>query len=127
MTQVRTYLLANGSPLSTVDALPLEDAKALYVTLHAGLWGPYGEAHRAYGLYCSQHLQKEVTVAVAAGKKYKATPAVPFHEMFAVVEDFHTLGGGGDARSQKKRGNNAIKMLSVLPSEGAPDWLKEFT
>ena len=63
MAQVRTFMLANGSSLSTVDNLPLEDAKALYVTLQGGLWGPYGSAHSVYTIYCSQHLQKEVAIA----------------------------------------------------------------
>jgi len=116
-------MLANGSSLSTVDDLPIEDAKALYVTLQGGLWGPYGHAHSAYTNYCSQHLQKEVAIAVASGKKYKATPAIPFHEMFSVVEDFHSLGEGHARRVQSKKKNISLQMLAVLPSEGAPAWL----
>lgn len=118
-------MLANGSSLSTVDDLPIEDAKALYVTLQGGLWGPYGDARNVYTIYCSQHLQKEVAVAVASGKKYKATPAIPFHEMFPVLEDFHSLGSGETERKRAKKNNIAFQMLSVLPSEGAPDWLLE--
>lgn len=118
-------MLANGSNLSTVDDLPIEDAKALYVTLQAGLWGPYGEARSVYTIYCSQHLQKEVAVAVASGKKYKATPAVPFHEMFPVVEDFHSLGFGKAERERINKKNLSLQMLAVLPSEGAPEWLLE--
>lgn len=118
-------MLANGSSLSTVDALPIEDAKALYVTLQGGLWGPYGNAHNVYTIYCSQHLQKEVAVAVASGKKYKATPAIPFHEMFPIVEDFYSLGTGEARRVRAKEKNLASQMLSVLPSEGAPEWLLE--
>ena len=118
-------MLANGSSLSTVDELPLEDAKALYVTLQGGLWGPYGQAYQVYSLYCSQHLQKEVAVAVAQGKKYKATPVLSFHKMFPVVEDFHSLGEGQAKREKSKRDNIALQMLSVLPSEDAPAWIKE--
>lgn len=118
-------MLANGSSLSTVDELPLEDAKALYVTLQGGLWGPYGQAYQVYSLYCSQHLQKEVAVAVAQGKKYKATPVLPFHKMFPVVEDFHSLGEGQAKREKSKKDHIALQMLSVLPSEDAPAWIKE--
>ncbi len=118
-------MLANGSSLSTVDDLPLEDAKALYVTLQGGLWGPYGNAHDVYTIYCSQHLQKEVAIAVAQGKKYKATPAIQFHNMFPIVEDFHSLGEGQAKREQSKKNNMAMQLLSVLPSEDAPEWIKE--
>ena len=118
-------MLANGSGLSTVDALPLEDAKALYVTLQGGLWGPYGEAYKTYAIYCSQHLQKEVAIAVAQGKKYKATQPLKFHEMFPVYDDFHSLGQGEPKREQAKKDSLAVQALSVLPSEGAPKWLKE--
>lgn len=118
-------MLANGSSLSTVDDLPIEDAKALYVTLQGGLWGPYGEARSVYTLYCSQHLQKEVTVAVAAGKKYKPTPVIKFHELFPILEDFHSLGLGEIERGQSKKNNLALQMLSVLPTDGAPSWLLE--
>lgn len=118
-------MLANGSSLSTVDELTVDDAKALYVTLQGGLWGPYGNAHNVYRIYCSQHLQKEVAMAVAQGKKYKATPAMQFHEMFPIVEDFHSLGEGKAHREQSKRKNVALQMLSVLPSEDAPAWIKE--
>jgi len=118
-------MLANGSSLATVDDLTIEDAKALYVTLQSGLWGPYGEAHSVYALYCAQHLQKEVAVAVASGKKYKATPARKFHEVFPVIEDFHSLGLGVVERGRAKDNNLALQMLSVLPTEGAPEWLLE--
>jgi hypothetical protein len=118
-------MLANGSSLSTVDELTIEDAKALYVTLQGGLWGPYGEARSVYTLYCSQHLQKEVAVAVASGKKYNATPAAQFHEMFPIVEDFHSLGEGEANRVKVKEDNLAQQMLSVLPQAGAPAWLLE--
>ena len=118
-------MLANGSSLSTVEDLPIEDAKALYVTLQGGLWGPYGEAHRSYSVYCSQHLQKEVTVAVAQGKKYKATPVLPFHKMFPIVDDFHSLGQAEAKREKTKRDKIAVQMLSVLPSDNAPAWIKE--
>lgn len=118
-------MLANGSSLSTVDGLSIEDAKALYVTLQGGLWGPYGSAHSVYTIYCSQHLQKEVAVAVAQGKKYKATPAMQFHKMFPIVEDFHSLGEGQASREQSKKNNMAMQVLSVLPSEDAPAWIKE--
>lgn len=111
--------------MSTVDDLSIEDAKALYVTLQGGLWGPYGHAHSVYTIYCSQHLQKEVAVAVAQGKKYKATEAIPFHKMFPIVEDFHSLGAGEVKRGEAKKNNLAFQMLSVLPSEGAPAWLLE--
>ena len=118
-------MLANGSSLSTVDELTVDDAKALYVTLQGGLWGPYGNAHNVYRIYCSQHLQKEVAMAVAQGKKYKATPAMQFHEMFPIVEDFHSLGQGKARREQSKKSSMAIQVLSVLPQEGAPAWLIE--
>jgi hypothetical protein len=118
-------MLANGSSLSTVDNLPLDDAKALYVTLQGGLWGPYGDAYKTYATYCAQHLHKEVTVAVAQGKKYKATQPVQFHKMFPIVEDFHTLGEGQAKREKSKRDHIALQMLSVLPSDNAPAWIKE--
>lgn len=118
-------MLANGSDLATVDNLPLEDAKALYVTLQGGLWGPYGEAYRSYSIYCSQHLQKEVAIAVAQGKKYKPTKALEFHELFPVYDDFHTLGQGKETRKATKEKSLAISALSVLPVSDAPDWIKE--
>lgn len=118
-------MLSNGSDLSTVDNLSIEDAKALYVGLQTGLWGPYGEAQKTYVLYCSQHLQKEVTVAVASGKKYKPTPVREFHEVFPTYEDFLTLGNGESIRKSKEEHSLAISLLTTLPNEGAPAWLKE--
>lgn len=118
-------MLANGSDLTTVDNLTIEDAKDLYVTLQGGLWGPYGQAHQTYAIYCSQHMQKEVAVAVASGKKYRPTQPTAFHEMFPVVDDFHTLGAGVVKRAMDKKNSLAKKALAILPIEGAPKWLRE--
>lgn len=118
-------MLANGSDLSTVDNLTIEDAKALYATLQGGLWGPYGQAYQTYSLYCAAHLQKEVAVAVAQGKKYQATQPLSFHNMFPILDDFHSLGQGEAKRVESNKNNLAKKALSILPVEGAPSWLKE--
>lgn len=117
-------MLANGSSLSTVDDLPLEDAKALYETLRNGLWGPYGNFYQCYNSYLSSHMNKEVAVAVASGKKYKATKPLAFHELFPTVDDYMTLGQGVVVRKVKTKKAIATNALLSLPSEGAPDWLK---
>ena len=118
-------MLANGSSLSTVDELPLEDAKDLYTTLRNGLWGPYGNFYQSYNNYLSSHMNKEVAIAVASGKKYKATKPLAFHELFPVVDDYMTLGQGAVVRQVKTKKNIAASALMSLPSEGAPAWLKE--
>ena len=125
MAQVRTFMLANGSSLSTVDELPLEDAKALYVTLRNGLWGPYGASYRSYNTYLSMHMNKEVAVAVASGKKYKATKPLEFYELFPTVDDYMTLGLGKEIRKVKTKKSMAVSALMSIPSEGAPAWLKQ--
>ena len=125
MAQVRTLLLANGSSLTTVDNLPIEDVIDLYQTLRAGLWGPYGETYRAYNTYLSLHMNKEVAVAVASGKKYKATKPLDFHELFPVIDDYMTLGDGKDSRKAKKTQSMATRALLSMPIEGAPQWLRE--
>lgn len=125
MAQVRTFMLANGSSLSTVDELPIEDAKDLYTTLRNGLWGPYGASYRAYNTYLSMHMNKEVAVAVASGKKYKATAPLAFHELFPTVDDYMTLGRGKELRGVKSKKSMATSALLSLPSEGAPAWLKQ--
>ena len=118
-------MLANGSNLSTVDDLPLEDAKSLYETLRNGLWGPYGNFYQCYNNYLSSHMNKEVAVAVASGKKYKATKPLAFHELFPTVDDYMTLGQGVVVRTVKTKKAIATNALLSLPSEGAPAWLKD--
>tara|TARA_R110000868_G_C10659750_1_gene745706 strand:- start:73 stop:441 length:369 start_codon:yes stop_codon:yes gene_type:complete len=117
-------MLANGSSLSTVDELPLEDAHALYTTLRNGLWGPYGNFYQSYNTYLSMHMNKEVAVAVASGKKYKATKPLAFHELFPVVDDYMTLGQGVVVREVKTKKSIAASALLSLPVDGAPEWLK---
>lgn len=124
MLQVRTLLLSQGSDLTTVDELPIEDAKALYETLRNGLWGPYGGAMQAYNSYLSSHMQKEVAVAIASGKKFKATKPLAFHELFPVIDEYMTLGMGKSVREVKTKSSMASQALLSLPSEGAPAWLK---
>ena len=116
-------MLANGSNLSTVDELSIEDAHALYETLRSGLWGPYGETYRNYNLYLSAHMSKEVAVAVASGKKYKATPPLAFHTMFPIVDEYMTLGMGNEFRELSNKNSMAKQALLSLPTEGAPAWL----
>ena len=116
-------MLANGSSLSTVDELPLEDAHALYATLRNGLWGPYGNFYQSYNTYLSMHMNKEVAVAVASGKKYKATKPLAFHELFPVVDDYMTLGQGVVVREVKTKKSIATSALLSLPTDGAPAWL----
>ena len=118
-------MLANGSSLATVDNLPLDDAKQLFMTLHGGLWGPYGEANMAYSNYCSLHLNKEVAVAVASGKKYKPTPAMKFHEMFPNIDEYMTMGAGTERRVELKKVSIAKKAAATLTISGAPAWLIE--
>ena len=118
-------MLANGSSLATVDELPIEDAKALYETLRAGLWGAYGETYRSYNTYLSMHMNKEVAIAVASGKKYKATKPLEFHELFPIVDDYHTLGLGKEFRKVKTKKSIATQALLSIPNEGAPAWLRE--
>ena len=118
-------MLANGSSLSTVDELPLEDAKDLYTTLRNGLWGPYGNFYQSYNTYLAMHMNKEVAIAVASGKKYKATKPLAFHEMFPVVDEFMTLGQGEIVRKVKTKKSMATQALLSIPSEGAPAWLRE--
>lgn len=117
-------MLANGSDLSTVDELPLSDAKSLYETLRNGLWGPYGSFYQSYNNYLSAHMNKEVAVAVASGKKYKPTKPLAFHELFPTVDDYMTLGQGVVVRKVKTKSSIAASALMSLPSEGAPEWLK---
>lgn len=116
-------MLANGSSLSTVDDLPLEDAHALYATLRNGLWGPYGGFYQNYNTYLAAHMSKEVAIAVASGKKFKATKPLAFHEMFPVVDDYMTLGMGKVVRQVKTKNNMAKSALLSIPTEGAPAWL----
>tara|TARA_B110000858_G_scaffold55789_1_gene64838 strand:+ start:2892 stop:3260 length:369 start_codon:yes stop_codon:yes gene_type:complete len=116
-------MLANGSDLTTVDNLPLDDAKALYETLRCGLWGPYGETYRNYNLYLSAHMNKEVAVAVASGKKYKATKPIAFHELYPIVDDYMTLGMGKYVREVKTQESIAKRAMMSLPTDGAPAWL----
>lgn len=116
-------MLANGSSLSTVDELSIEDAHALYETLRSGLWGPYGETYRNYNLYLSSHMQKEVAVAVASGKKYKATQPLSFHTMFPIVDEYMTLGMGKEFRELSTKNGMAKQALLSLPTDGAPAWL----
>ena len=116
-------MLANGSSLTTVDDLPLEDAKALYETLRSGLWGPYGETYRNYNLYLASHMNKEVAVAVASGKKYKATQPIAFHDLYPIVDDYMTLGRGKIVRNVKSDKSLATQALMSIPTEGAPAWL----
>lgn len=118
-------MLANGSSLSTVDELPIEDAKALYETLRSGLWGVYGDTYRNYNTYLSMHMNKEVAVAVASGKKYKATKPLEFHELYPIVDDYMTLGLGKEFRKVKTKSSIAARALLSIPSEGAPKWLRE--
>lgn len=118
-------MLANGSDLTTVDNLSLDDAKALYETLRAGLWGPYGKAHQSYSTYLALHMNKEVAVAVASGKKYKATPPREFHEMYPTLDEYMTLGLGKMAREYKKKSETSTKALLAIPTEGAPLWLRK--
>jgi hypothetical protein len=118
-------MLANGSDLNTVDNLSIEDAKALYETLRAGLWGPYGAAHQSYSTYLSLHVSKEVAIAVASGKKYKATPPREFHEMYPTIDDYMTLGLGKVSREHKTKSSMAAQALLAIPTEGAPSWLME--
>lgn len=117
-------MLANGSDLSTVDELPLDDAKSLYETLRNGLWGPYGHFYQSYNNYLTAHMNKEVAVAVASGKKYKAKAPLAFHELFPVVDDYMTLGQGVVVRKVKTKSSMAASALMSIPNEGAPEWLK---
>ena len=123
--QVRTLLLSNGSDLATVDNLTIEDAKALYVSLQTGLWGPFGEAHMAYSNYCSMHAQKETTVAVAIGKKFTPTPPKTFMQMFPHMEDYMTLGEAEVRKATQHKHELAKKAMLAIPADGAPSWLKE--
>ena len=116
-------MLANGSDLATVDNLTLTDAHALYTTLRNGLWGPYGGFVQNYNTYLTAHLNKEVAVAVASGKKYKPTPPIAFHELYPIVDDYMTLGVGKEVRKVKTKESVAQKALLSLPTEGAPSWL----
>tara|TARA_R110000824_G_scaffold44036_3_gene128450 strand:+ start:1225 stop:1614 length:390 start_codon:yes stop_codon:yes gene_type:complete len=118
-------MLANGSSLATVDSLPIEDAKALYASLRAGLWGPYGTTLHAYNTYLSLHMNKEVAVAVASGKKYNPTKPLEFHELFPVIDEHMTLGDGERQRSAKKYDNMATRALLSMPITGAPAWLRD--
>ena len=118
-------MLANGSDLSTVDELPIEDAKALYETLRNGLWGPYGNFYQSYNSYLSMHMNKEVAVAVASGKKYEATKPLAFHELFPVVDDYMTLGQGVVVREVKTKKSIATSALLSLKTDDAPAWLKD--
>lgn len=70
-------------------------------------------------------MNKEVAVAVASGKKYKATKALEFHELFPIVDDYMTLGQGKISRTNKRKDSLATKALLSIPNEGAPAWLKE--
>jgi len=116
-------MLANGSSLATVDDLPLDDAHNLYVTLQAGLWGPYGVAQANYTQFAQAHLSKETAVAIASGKKYKATPLIEFHKLYAELEDYQSLGAGKSSRSVAKAASLAKSALLSIPLEGAPKWL----
>jgi hypothetical protein len=118
-------MLANGSSLDTVDRLPLTDAQDLYHTLRNGLWGPYGTFYQNYNTYLSAHLNKEVAVAVASGKKYKATEPLKFHELYPVADDFLTLGLGKVVREVKTKDDLGKRALLAIPTEGAPAWLIE--
>ena len=71
------------------------------------------------------HMNKEVAVAVASGKKYKATKALEFHELFPIVDDYMTLGQGKLSRKKKTKSSIATKALLAIPSEGAPEWLRK--
>ena len=119
--------MANGSSPATIDELTLDDAQALFVTLQAGLWGPYGKARDEYNNLCYLHLNKEVAVAVASGKKYKATPAPQFHELYPSVDSFQTLGLGEERRTNKESANMAKRAALALQIEGAPAWIKQAT
>mgnify|MGYP001626932950 CR=1 FL=1 len=118
-------MLANGSDLATVDNLPLTDAHDLYTTLRSGLWGPYGGFMQNYNSYLAAHLNKEVAVAVASGKKYKPTEPIAFHELYPTVDEYMTLGVGKEMRKIKTKESIAQKALLSIPTDGAPSWLLE--
>ena len=122
---MRIFLLASGSSPATIDDLTLEDAQDLYVTLQSGLWGPFGKARDEYNNICYLHLNKEVAVAVASGKKYKATPAPKFHDLYPTVEDFQSLGFGEGNRVRKAEEDMAKRAAMSLQIDGAPAWLKQ--
>ena len=79
----------------------------------------------AYNTYLSLHMNKEVAVAVASGKKYKATKPLEFYELFPVIDEYMTLGGGKDHRAVKKEQSMATRALLSMPIEGAPEWLRK--
>lgn len=122
---MRTLLLANGSSLTTVDELPLEDAQNLYVALQAGLWGPFSHSRNVYLLLAQLHLNKEVAIAAASGKKYRPSEFPEFHKIFPDIEDYQSLGTGEVRRERKLAEQMAKKAALAIPMEGAPSWLKE--
>lgn len=120
--QVRTLLLANGSPLETVDNLDLDDMRHLYAALRLGLWGPFGEYKRAYYSLAKQNEIAEILRATALGKKFKATPFARYHELFPTIEEAESLGAGSIQRFQSKKQQMAAKAVLALGGD-VPAWI----
>lgn len=64
-------------------------------------------------------------MAVASGKKYKATPPPKFHDLYPAVEDFQSLGFGEGNRVRKAEEDMAKRAAMSLQIDGAPAWLKQ--
>lgn len=117
-------MLANGSPLETVDNLPLSDLKNLYAALQQGLWGPFKDYSIAQTLYCSLHAIRDTQVAVVMGKKHKPTKPLVFHELFPAIDEAASLGTGGESRKIKTE-NQIAKSAVVALGGQAPKWITD--
>lgn len=123
-TQVRVLLLANGSPLETVDNLSIEDVRHLYSALRLGLWGPFGEYRRTYYSLAKQNEIAEILRATAMGKKFKATPFVKYYEIFPTIDEAETLGAGSIQRFKSKENQMATRAILALGGT-PPSWLTQ--
>jgi hypothetical protein len=116
-------LLTAGSPLETVDNLPLSDAKLIFASHQLGFVGPSKDYHLAASTL-QQGNAVQQAIYQSQNPKYKATPLPTLDEMFPMFEQLMSLSD--EPKAQRNAEEDIAKQAAAaLVNSGAPDWLKQ--
>ena len=118
-------MLANGSPLETVDNLPLSDAKALFSALQLGLiWA--GKDYAIASTSLSQGNGVQQAIYQTHSPKYKPSPSPTLADLFPSVEKAMSLSSL--TKKERDRANEELqakKAAVAVVDSGAPEWLRK--
>ena len=101
-------MLFNGSPLETVDQLPMSDAKAIWCMVSAGIIGPYAQ----YG------------IAFATTPRDKKSKNKKFEHFYPHVADWWNCKPPVDHNNRRQQEEMARRAAESL-SAGMPDHIRK--